>query len=211
MEAEQPAGVGGDPLARDYQAGLAHLRKPKRIGQGLLLIGTLVLFLLVQKSNSGLALLILVSVLVFHEAGHYAGMRLFGYRDIRMFFIPFFGAAVAGKRGDVAAWKEGVVLLLGPVPGIVLGAVIGFSATPAGGLRELSLMLVAVNLFNLLPIGGLDGARLLELVIFSRRRWLEIAFQTCTGLAAAWLALNWQSWGLGIMAMFMLILLPYRW
>src|SRR5262245_1742921 len=122
MEAEVPH-PGSDWLARDYQAALDHLRKPKRLNQGLLLVGTLALFLVVQNSGSGRALFILVSVLLFHEAGHYAGMRLFGYRDVRMFFIPFFGAAVSGKRGDVAAWKEGIVLLLGPVPGIVVGFV----------------------------------------------------------------------------------------
>ena len=62
-----------------------------------------------------------------------------------------------------------------------------------------------------MPLAGLDGARLLQLVLFSRRRWLEIAFQTCTGLAAAALALSWQSIGLGIFAGFMLMLIPFRW
>jgi hypothetical protein len=140
-------------------------------------------------------------------------MRVFGYRDVKMFFIPFFGAAVSGKRGDVAAWKQGIVLLLGPVPGIALGFAIGLEAR--GGLssdmREVALTLVAVNLFNLLPIAGLDGARLLQLVLFSRRRWLEIAFQTFAGLAAAALALSWQSIGLGVFAAFMLMVLPFRW
>jgi len=211
MGVEQPA-AANDPLAREYQAALEHMRKPKRLNDGLILVGTLVLFLLVQQSGSGRALLILVSVLLFHESGHFVGMRFFGYRDVRMFFIPFFGAAVSGKRGDVAAWKEGIVLLLGPVPGIVVGFAIGLaSSNHPPVVRELALTLVSINLFNLLPLGGLDGARLLELVLFSRRRWLEIAFQTCTGLAAAALALSWESIGLGIMATFMLILLPYRW
>jgi Zn-dependent protease len=212
VTAVDQAGAESDPLGREYQAALAHLRKPRRVSQGLLLVGTLALFLLLQQSGSGAALLILVSVLLFHEAGHFVGMRLFGYRDMKMFFIPLFGAAVSGKRGDIAAWKEGIVLLLGPVPGIALGAAIGFAmpqASPA--VREVALTLLSINIFNLLPIGGLDGARLLELVLFSRRRWLAVAFQTCTGLAAAALALTWGNIGLGVMAAFMLLLLPYRW
>jgi Zn-dependent protease len=204
--------ASNDPLAREYEAALAHLRKPKRLSEGLLLVGSLALFLLVRKSDSGRALLILVSVLLFHEAGHFVGMRAFGYRDIRMFFIPFFGAAVSGKRGDVAPWKEGIVLLLGPVPGLVVGFAIGFATRyPSPVMRDVAVMLININLFNLAPLAGLDGGRLLELLIFSRRRWLEIAFQLCTGLATLALALSWQSIALGIMGSVMLMVLPYRW
>jgi Zn-dependent protease len=210
-QAELPS-AAPDWFTREFQATLEHLRKPKRISQGVLLIGTLALFLLVQQSSSLRTVLILVAVLIFHESGHFLGMRLFGYRDVRMFFIPFFGAAVSGRRADAAAWKEGIVLLLGPVPGILIGFAIGFT-TPdhSPAVRELALTLVGVNLFNLLPIGGLDGARLLQLVLFSRRRWLEIAFQACTGLASAALALHFQSIALGFMASMMLFTLSYRW
>jgi hypothetical protein len=44
LEAESP-NVAPDWPARDYEQALAHLRNPKRLGQGLLLIGTLALFL----------------------------------------------------------------------------------------------------------------------------------------------------------------------
>jgi hypothetical protein len=73
------------------------------------LLVSLALFVLVRQQQSGSprGLVILVGVLLFHELGHYAGMRLFGYRDVRMFFIPFFGAAVSGKRGGVARGKRG--------------------------------------------------------------------------------------------------------
>ena len=127
-----------DWLTREYGGGrLEHLRKPKRLSQGLLLIGTLALFLVVQKSDSGRGLLILVSVLLFHEAGHFAGMRFFGYRDVRMFLIPFFGAAVSGKRGDVAASKEAIVPVLGPLPGILIGFAIGIATrSPSPTVRE---------------------------------------------------------------------------
>src|SRR5262245_26006745 len=43
-------------------------------------------------------LFILVPVLLFHEAGHWVAMRAFGYRNLRMFFIPFLGAAVSGRN-----------------------------------------------------------------------------------------------------------------
>ena len=69
-------------------------------GKGLLLIGTLALFILTQvrSGNTAFDVGALVGVILFHELGHFAGMKLFGYRDVKMFFIPFLGAAVSGRR-----------------------------------------------------------------------------------------------------------------
>ena len=60
-------------------------------------------------------LLILILVLLVHEVGHYAGMRRFGYRNVQMFFIPLFGAAVSGHGIRASVTEHAAVLLLGPV------------------------------------------------------------------------------------------------
>src|SRR5262245_43661681 len=77
------------------------------------------------------SLALIVGVLLLHESGHFLGMRLFGYRNVRMFFIPFFGAAVSGTKHAAAVWQQGVVLLLGPLPGILLGLVLALTLQPA--------------------------------------------------------------------------------
>jgi Zn-dependent protease len=199
-------------LERQYQEALARIRNPKRIGQGLLLVGSLVAFMLVRSSSDSLrSVVVLIGILLFHELGHYVGMRMFGYRDVRMFFIPFFGAAVSGKKIGVDAWKDGVVTLLGPVPGILVAFILGAQSqtlSPATYARAMSM--VSINAFNLLPLAGLDGARLLQLLLFSRHRWLELGFQACAGVAAGLLAINWHSIALGILAYFMVMLIPYR-
>src|SRR5579872_3095500 len=87
------------------------------------------------------------------------------------------------ESARVAAWKQGVVLLLGPVPGIVVAFALGLQSELSPLARETAISLVSINGFNLLPMAGLDGARLLEHVLFSRRRWLAIGFQLCAGLA----------------------------
>src|SRR5438045_8657602 len=126
-----PGGVAspvdlGLHLEQQYQEALARIRNPKRIGQGLLLVGSLVAFMLVRSGSDSLrSVVVLIGILLFHELGHYVGMRMFRYRDVRMFFIPFFGAAVSGKRVGVDAWKDGVVTLLGPVPGILVAFILG--------------------------------------------------------------------------------------
>jgi Zn-dependent protease len=206
-----PAALSQD---REFVNAMQALQGRKSWNAGLVLIVSLALFLFVrqQQSASTQGLVVLLGVLFVHESGHYLGMRLFGYRDVRMFFIPFFGAAVSGKRGAVTAWKEGIVLLLGPVPGIAIAyALAANHATDAPIARQVAISLVTINAFNLLPLAGLDGARLWQHVLFSRRRWLEIGFQLCAGFAMAAVAIKAEVWALGIVAYLMLAILPLRW
>jgi Zn-dependent protease len=204
----------GAPVDAEFTNAMKALRSRSRWSAALVLLVSFALFILVRQPQSGSTrgLVVLVGVLLFHELGHYAGMRLFGYRDVRMFFIPFFGAAVSGRRGNVAPWKEGVVLLLGPVPGIAVAfalAMKGAIASPA--VRPVAFSLVTINAFNLLPLAGLDGARLLQHVLFSRRRWLEILFQLCAALAMAAIGIKTEVWALLAFAYLMLVTLPLRW
>ena len=46
---------------------------------------------------------LLVVVLLIHELGHLAAMRLFGFSDLRMFFIPFFGVVYGIVETDLIA------------------------------------------------------------------------------------------------------------
>src|SRR5258706_5980780 len=92
-----PASGWSFPEEAQYQEAIALVRNPKQGSSGLLLVLSLGAFVLLQQDRRPTALLVLVGVLLFHELGHYLGMRAFGYGDVRMFFIPFFGAAVSGK------------------------------------------------------------------------------------------------------------------
>lgn len=152
-------------------------------------------------------LMLLVAVLLFHEAGHYLGMRLFNYQDVKMFFIPFFGAAVSGRSSSVEGYKEAIVLLLGPLPGIALGIMLGIVCTFADFplVRSASMMLIWINGFNLLPLMPLDGGRLLHLIVFSRQRHVEAAFRVVTAVLLGLCAWAISAWVLAIPAVLMLI------
>src|SRR5262245_10303645 len=114
------------PDPRYEQARSELLSPPPLQTTSLLFIALFSFFVLSQldglKSLPRIATL--VGVLLFHEGGHWAAMRVFGYRDVRVFFIPFLGAATSGRARGVAGWKEAVVSLMGPVPGIIAGAVV---------------------------------------------------------------------------------------
>ena len=53
-------------------------------------------------------------------------MRWFDYRDTTIFFIPFLGAAATGRKDKPTLGEEMIILLAGPMPGLFLGALLGF-------------------------------------------------------------------------------------
>jgi len=122
---------------------------------------------------------LILPVLFIHELGHYLAMLVFRYRNLRMFFIPFFGAAVTGQNYNVPGWKKAIVSLMGPVPGIVLGCVLGVVGmmTQQELLIKAAIMLLIINGMNLLPVLPLDGGWVLHTVLFSRHPVLDIAFR----------------------------------
>ena len=176
------------------------LNPPRVRPNALLLVGSMSAFLVAQAVRDGnwWSAAALVAVVLVHELGHYAGMRWFGYHDVQMFFVPFVGAAVSGRATSTSPWKDGVVTLLGPLPGIALGLglaiAMGIVGIDEAWPYELTGMLVVLNAFNLLPFGPLDGGRLFQNVLFSRHIALEMAGGILSGLGliafAIWLRAN---------------------
>jgi len=196
-------------------AELKKLNNPERKwGKSLMVFAiTLALFAMTGwvRYNDPIFLGMLVGILFFHELGHFVAMRLFGYRNVRMFFIPLFGAAVSGRSFQPSGWKKAVVSLMGPLPGVIVGtALLGtflWGHQPPWVLR-LGLMLIFLNLFNLLPLQPLDGGRYINTVLFCRNRWLEAAFRVITSLLMGLLAWKLSSIILGVVAYVMLASTP---
>jgi Zn-dependent protease len=152
--------------------------------------------------NPIIDLTILVGVILFHEFGHYLAMNLFGYKDVKVFFIPFFGAAISGKSDNISGVKKAIVSLAGPVPGIILGILTSIltGLTENYVLNQLSIMLLFINGFNLLPIYPLDGGRFLFDVILSRQKYVEAIFKILTIIILAGIAIYFEDWIFGFIA-----------
>jgi Zn-dependent protease len=149
---------------------------------GLSLTAFIVVGLFVIKSYSSLTvydLVILTLVLFIHEAGHYLSMRRFGYRNLKMFFIPLFGAAVKGYSCTSVA-KESIAYLLGPIPGILIGCIcIGIHyVTGVNIWLNAAFLFIVINTANLLPLYPLDGGRfifgIMPLSTYRIQRWVQI-------------------------------------
>ncbi|MEO7093872.1 MAG: hypothetical protein ABI175_11520 [Polyangiales bacterium] len=210
---ELPPRFEDEQQERDYQVASELFVNPPRVQEkSKLLLTSLAMFVavsVIQGGSSIVELATLVGVLMVHELGHALGMLVFGYSDVRIFFIPLFGAAASGRKRNVTRWKEGVVLLMGPLPGLVAGTILLFAGAD-GLLRTVALQLIAINAFNLLPLAPLDGGQLFQLLLFSRHRHTEIAFQAIAALALAAGGAYLKLWVLAIVGVFILLRLPLR-
>ena len=180
-------------------------------GAVLILIVSIALFLgLGAASWSWEFALLLIPILFFHELGHYVAMRLFGYRNLKMFFIPLFGAAVTGQHYNVPGWKKVIVSLAGPVPGILVGAVVGVIGviTKQNWLLHTAYLTLFINGFNLLPVLPLDGGWVLQATVFSRHHLLNVTFHLVAALALIGGSLFLDGGLLRYVGIFMLLGLP---
>lgn len=143
---------------------------------------------------------LLFPILLIHELGHFAAMKLFGYQDIRFFFVPLLGAAVAGRSESGSAAQKITVCLAGPMPGIAIAITLWFSGLTESNetASAIVVMLLAINGFNLLPILPLDGGWLIQTLLFARRPWLEFIFRCLTILILLTLAAVTRTWLLAL-------------
>jgi Zn-dependent protease len=149
------------------------------------------LFALSMALYGSLTFIVQITLVVLvHEFGHWGAMRLTGYRQPTIFFVPFFGAATSGHKPDATLWQELAVLLAGPLPGLALGGALLASGPLPVELHELARLAIFVNAANLLPLWPLDGGRVLQRLLLRDRPRLELALCLLSAGAFAVLAVS---------------------
>jgi Zn-dependent protease len=117
------------------------------------------------KFAVGFALLLLV-----HECGHLLVAKKFGLKVSAPIFIPFMGAFIALKEAPRNAWMEACVGIGGPI----LGSIGALVCNSLGEIFDAPVLIALawfgyfLNLFNLTPVGMLDGGR----IVTAMSRWL---------------------------------------
>ena len=125
--------------------------------------GTMILSIWVYGSMWGWKFAVGFVLLIFvHECGHLIVARQFGLKVGAPVFIPFMGALIALKEAPRNAWIESCVGIGGPLLGALGAAVCGgiFLLTQQPLFLALAYTGFFLNLFNLMPIGFLDGGRI---------------------------------------------------
>jgi Zn-dependent protease len=123
-------------------------------------------------------LFLVVLILFIHEMGHFIAMKVFGYNGVNMFFIPLIGAMVTGEKDRISQSQRAIIVLAGPVPGVLIGCGIIAYAQTIGhtGAAVAGFMFLLINVLNLLPLDPLDGGKLIETLFFSSNEKIKQVF-----------------------------------
>lgn len=147
----------------------------------------------------------LIFVLFFHEIGHFLLMKKFKYENVRMLFIPLMGAFVQGSKEKYSQRESLLVVLAGPIPGVVVGCITIVIAShyQLQWVLTLSFIFLFLNTINLLPIDPLDGGQLFKLLVHRQRDFFMMVFALGSSLLMIVVGLLLNDWLVIIFGFFM--------
>jgi hypothetical protein len=136
-------------------------------------------------------------------------MRVLGYRDLAMAFIPFFGGVAMGLAIRPRGTHEIVVALLGPLPGLAIGLLLALGARAWGldVLARWSVAFAVINGLNLLPLYPLDGGRVVQELVCRRQPALALLMKLAAAFSLAGLAIYTLSFAPALLAVAILVCL----
>lgn len=114
-----------------------------------------------------------IIVMIFiHEMGHVIEIRRQGMKATAPLFIPFFGAAIFQRQHANSALHQAQIGIAGPIAGTVAATVafVLYSATGSQILLYWAYLGFFINLFNMIPIGMLDGGWVLSVA----SKWFQV-------------------------------------
>jgi Zn-dependent protease len=126
----------------------------------------------------------LVLSIYVHEMGHVQALQRYGIKATAPMFIPGIGAVIRLKQYPAEPREDARVGLAGPLWGLgaALAAYAVYRATGTGVWGAIAHFGAWVNLFNLVPVWQLDGARGFR-SLTHYQRWIAVA-----AIAVMWVA-----------------------
>jgi Zn-dependent protease len=114
----------------------------------------------------------LVVMILIHEMGHVVEIRRQGMQASAPLFIPFLGAAIFQRQHPTDALKQAQIGIAGPIAGTI-GATVAFvlyGTTHSPIVLFWAYIGFLINLFNLIPVGMLDGGWILAVA----SKWFQV-------------------------------------
>lgn len=159
-------------------------------------------------------LLLITAIVIFHELGHFFAMKFYRYKELGIFFIPLLGAYVSGSKREVSQKESAVILLAGPLPGIIVGGIFYLMYQQNNDLAiadisfyTISLSFVFLNLLNLVPVYPLDGGQLLNRVFLDEESWVSKGFIFLSAGFLIWFAIFGMSKPVYVLLIFPVMML----
>lgn len=156
-----------------------------RWGRVEITAGALLLWALLYYLDSGGMVPQVLAACALHELGHWAAIRLLGGRVARLKITCVGAEMVLSARFPLGPARELAAALAGPAVNLLCA---GLWAGLGEGWYCFAGIHLALGLFNLLPVGPLDGGRVLSCLfaLAGRADWAEPA----VGLLSAGLSMG---------------------
>jgi len=140
-----------------------------------LLMLTVLLFLM---QDSVVIISSMFGVIFIHEIGHFIGMKLFKFKDSKIFYFPLLSSFVKQKNDTISQKKHLITLLFGPLPGIIVGTILlnQYFISQNDLLLNISTLFLAINIFSLLPLDPLDGGKIIQSLFFPTNQNIKMYF-----------------------------------
>lgn len=189
-----PLPENNDPSAHPEGETLTYPPKPvleeKSMNVWVKSIGSLALYLIIGFFifQDWSLLFIVTGIVILHEMGHFLAMKAFDYKELGIFFIPLLGAYAAGTKKEVSQRQSIIILLAGPLPGIILGILLFVWGDRLDHplIPMTASLLLFLNLLNLLPIYPLDGGQILHRLFLDERNIIGRSFMILSALFMIW-------------------------
>ncbi|MBI1835747.1 MAG: hypothetical protein HYR91_00625 [Flavobacteriia bacterium] len=175
---------------------LAEPKPQKNGGRTIFSIVLFVLSMLLVFSDEFSFIFFLVIVLLIHELGHFSMMKLFKYENVRLLFVPLMGAFVQGKKDLYKQSESILVILAGPIPGVLIGTLLLYFGVDLhqNVLIEIGGLFLFLNMINLLPIDPLDGGHILKIFINKNQELFQLIFSFISSLVLIGIGILINNW-----------------
>lgn len=153
--------------------------KLKDVLQKNLMFFSILVFLMIFFYNENILLIVSVfGIILFHELGHFVGMKIFSFNDTKMMYVSFFSPFLKQKTETVSQKQYLITLLFGSLPGLIIGTILFYAYlnTQNEFLLNISTLFIAINIFSLLPFDPLDGGKLIETLFFPNNNTVRMYF-----------------------------------
>lgn len=174
------------------------------------LVTSIVLFFVVGHYLLGqdwLFVLGLILVLAVHESGHFLMMKVFGYKNISMLFIPALGAVVNSSKPSKSLRAHVIMVMGGPIPGIIIGFILLLLVQHFGmnDLLSLASIFLFLNVFNLIPVYPLDGGQLARSLFFNAKTSIQLVFTVISIVILIAFSIYYEAYPLLVIPFFMFL------